>query len=153
MSEEFNNIEEIKKFLNNFGLIDYAIEYTQDNENSFLEFYNNKYNLLNYDILKNKDIKNANIFERSLIEDKLINNKLLKYLSKGYNLGIVEKKNTFYNFMGVCVDFEIYYGDEEEKINKYINMIANNLDQLYILICDEVRKRLNFLKKEYMEKR
>ncbi len=147
MSEEFNNLEEIKKLLNTFTIVDYTIEYSENNEYSYLQFYNNKYNLLNYDILKNKDIKNANVFERSLIEDKLITNTLLKYLSKGYNLGIVKGKNTFYNFEGCSVEFLHYFGDGEETINKCIEKIADYLNQVYITICLEIENTLNLMKK------
>lgn len=144
INQNFNNFsDEIKLHLkDNYKLydleVDYSLNYCQGDG---ICFYNNRYNLLSYEVLKNKDIKNANIFEKYIIENNLINDKLLDYLCEGYNLGIF-KRNINYSYASTCfIDYEYYYNDDEkEAINKYIDSLVNILYKLYINICEELEK-------------
>ena len=137
LSENFNYILKDNYKLYNFE-INYSLSYCQGDG---VCFYNNKYNLLSYEVLKNKDTKNANIFEKYIIENDLINDELLQYLENGYNLGIF-KRNSNYSYAATCfIDYEYYYNDDEkEAINKYIDSLVNILYKLYINICEELEK-------------
>ena len=137
LSENYNYILKEKYKLYNFD-INFSLSYCQGDG---VCFYNNKYNLLSYEVLKNKDIKNSNIFEKYIIENDLINDELLQYLEDGYNLGIF-KRNSNYSYATTCfIDYEYYYNDDEkETINKYIDSLVNILYKLYINICEELEK-------------
>lgn len=137
LSEDYNYILKEKYKLYNFE-INYSLSYCQGDG---VCFYNNRYNLLSYEVLKNKDVENANIFEKYIIENDLINDKLLQYLENGYNLGIF-KRYSNYSYASTCfIDYEYYYNDDEqETINKYIDSLVDILYKLYINICEELEK-------------
>lgn len=137
LSENFNYILKEDYNLYNFE-INYSLSYCQGDG---VCFYNNKYNLLSYEVLKNKDIENANIFEKYIIENDLINDKLLYYLCEGYNLGIF-KRNSNYSYASTCfIDYEYYYNDDEEgTTSDYIDLIAEKLYILYLSTCEELEK-------------
>lgn len=144
IDQNFNNFsDDIKFYLKDtYKIYDYEIEYSFSYcRGDGICFYNNRYNLLSYEVLKNKDIKNANIFEKYIIENNLINDKLLDYLCEGYNLGIF-KRNSNYSYASTCfIDYEYYYNDDEAATtSNYIDLIAEKLYILYLSICEELEK-------------
>lgn len=144
INDNFEVLEENYNYMlkENYNLCDYEIEYSLSYcQGDGFCFYSDRYNLLSYTVLKNKDIKNANVFEKYLIENNLINDILLNYLNDGYNLGIF-KSDRHYSHARTCyIDYEYYNNDdEEETINKYIDMIADRLYTVYLSICNDMEK-------------